>query len=48
MDLLKSIKEKSKYFAETVEDQGVLSVISHIEIAKRHYEGGKKWRQLFV
>ena len=41
MDLLQSIKEKSEYFADTEEDQGVLSVVSHIEIAERHYGGGK-------
>ena len=41
MDLLKSIKEKSEYFADTEEDQGILSIVSHIEIAERHYEGGK-------
>ncbi len=42
MDLLKSIKNKSEFFSDTEEDQGVSSVVSHIEIAERHYESGKK------
>ena len=41
MDLLKSIKQKSEYFADTEEDQGVSSVVSHIEIAERHYQSAK-------
>jgi hypothetical protein len=41
MDLLKLIKEKADYFLNSTEDFGVASVIKHIEIAERHFEGGK-------
>lgn len=41
MDLLKSLKEKAEYFSDAEEDQGISSVVSHIEIAERHYDGGK-------
>ena len=41
MDLLELIKKKSDYFSDTEEDQGISSVVSHIEIAERHYESGK-------
>lgn len=41
MDLLRLLKEKAKYFTTSEEDTGVLSVVSHIEIAERHYENGK-------
>lgn len=42
MDLLKSIKNKSDYFSNSEENQGIYKVVSHIEIAERHYESGKK------
>jgi len=41
MDLLRLLKEKAKYFTISEEDTGVSSVVSHIEIAERHYENGK-------
>lgn len=41
MDLLKSIKKKSDYFSDSEQDRGISSVVSHIEIAERHYESGK-------
>jgi hypothetical protein len=42
MDLLKLIKEKADYFLNSTEDFGVASVIKHIEIAERHFEGDRK------
>ena len=41
MDLLKLLKDKAEYFSTSEEDRGISSVVSHIEIAERHYEGGK-------
>ncbi len=41
MDLLKLLKEKAEYFSSSEDDVGVSSVVSHIEIAERHYENGK-------
>ena len=41
MDLLKLLKEKAEYFSASEEDRGISSVVSHIEIAERHYEVGK-------
>jgi hypothetical protein len=41
MDLLKLLKDKADYFSTSEEHRGIASVVSHIEIAERHYEGGK-------
>lgn len=41
MDLLKLIKNKAEYFSKSKKDRGISSVVSHIEIAEKHYEGGK-------
>ena len=41
MDLLKSLKDKAEYFSTSENDIGISSVVSHIEIAERHYENGK-------
>ena len=41
MDLLKLLKDKAEYFTKSEKDQGISSVVSHIEVAERHYEGGK-------
>lgn len=41
MDLLKLIKEKSNYFMTVNEDIGISSIVSHIEIAEKHFEGGQ-------
>ena len=41
MDLLKLLKDKANYFSASEDDRGISSVVSHIEIAERHYEGGK-------
>lgn len=41
MDLLKLLKGKAEYFSTFEDDRGVSSVVSHIEIAERHYENGK-------
>ena len=41
MDLLKLLKGKAEYFSASEDDRGVSSVVSHIEIAERHYENGK-------
>ena len=41
MDLLKLLKDKAEYFSTSEQDRGISSVVSHIEIAERHYEGGK-------
>lgn len=42
MDLLKLLKNKSAFFSDTEEDQGVSSVVLHIEIAVRHFESGRR------
>ncbi|WP_318404746.1 GxxExxY protein [Photobacterium leiognathi] len=41
MDLLKLLKNKAEYFSASEDDRGISSVVSHIEIAERHYENGK-------
>lgn len=41
MDLLKLLKDKAEYFSTSEDDRGVSSVVTHIEIAERHYENGK-------
>lgn len=41
MDLLKLLKAKASYF-NSPDDQGVMSVVTHIEIAEKHYETGLK------
>jgi hypothetical protein len=41
MDLLKLIKEKASYFSTSKDDIGILNVVTHIEIAEKHFEGGK-------
>lgn len=41
MDLLELLNQKAKYFSSSEDDIGVASVVSHIEIAERHYENGK-------
>lgn len=41
MDLLKLLKEKGEYFSASEDDRGISNVVSHIEIAERHYENGK-------
>ncbi len=41
MDLLNLLKEKAEYFSTSEADRGISSVVSHIEIAERHYENGK-------
>lgn len=41
MDLLKLLKTKAEYFTSSEDDSGVLNIISHIEIAERHYSLGK-------
>jgi hypothetical protein len=41
MDLQKLLKEKAAYFQSSEEDRGILNVISHIEIAEKHFENGK-------
>lgn len=41
MDLLKLLKEKAEYFSSSEDDRGISNVVSHIEIAERHYENGK-------
>lgn len=41
MNLLKLLKEKAKYFSTSKQDSGISSVVSHIEIAEKHYDGGK-------
>ncbi|MCD4681294.1 MAG: GxxExxY protein [Bacteroidales bacterium] len=35
------IKEKAEYFSGSEDDIGITSVVSHIEIAERHFDGGK-------
>lgn len=40
MDLINLLKQKAEYFSSK-EDSGIFSIISHIEIAERHYELGK-------
>lgn len=42
MDLVKLIKDKIKVFSQTEHFAGMESVISHIEIAERHLDQGKK------
>lgn len=42
MDLLKLVKDKCNYFSDTSTIQGLRSIISHIEIAERHFEKGKQ------
>ena len=46
MDLLRLINDKCNYFSDISSIQGLKSVILHIEIAERHFENGKKRRQL--
>jgi len=41
MDLLKLLKDKANFFSASEDDRGISSVVSHIEIAERHYENGK-------
>ena len=41
MNLLKLLKDKAEYFSTSENDRGISSVVSHIEIAERHYENGK-------
>lgn len=41
MDLLKLLKEKTSYFSNSIEDIGIINVVSHIEITEKHFEGGK-------
>lgn len=41
MNLLELLKSKAAYFSVSEEDSGISSLISHIEIAERHYENGK-------
>lgn len=41
MDLLKLLKDKAEYFSASEDDRGISNVVSHIEIAERHYENGK-------
>lgn len=41
MNLLKLLKDKAEYFSTSEDDRGISSVVSHIEIAERHYENGK-------
>lgn len=41
MDLLKLLNEKAQYFSASENDRGISSVVSHIKIAEKHYEGGK-------
>jgi hypothetical protein len=41
VDLLKLLKDKAEYFSTSEDDRGVSSVVTHIEIAERHYENGK-------
>jgi len=41
MDLLVLLKEKAEYFLSSKEDSGVSSVISHIEIAEKHFDNSK-------
>lgn len=42
MDLLKLIEDKCSYFSGTPTIQGLKGVVSHIEVAERHFENGKK------
>lgn len=42
MDLLKLLDEKAKFFSSSENDRGVTTVVSHIKIAEKHYEGGMK------
>jgi hypothetical protein len=42
MDLLKLIEDKCSYFSGTPTIQGLKEVVSHIEVAERHFENGKK------
>ena len=42
MDLQKLLREKASYFENSEENRGISSVISHIEIAEKHYDNGKK------
>ena len=42
MDLLKLIKEKYEFYPNTTASEGISSVVSHIEIAEKHYENAKK------
>ena len=42
MDLIQLIKDKIKVFSQTEYFAGIESVISHIEIAERHLDQGKK------
>ncbi len=42
MDLLKLLKDKADYFISLDEDQGISSIVSHIEVAERHYTSGKQ------
>ena len=41
MNLLKLLKEKADYFTTSDEDRGIANVVSHIEVAERHYTKGK-------
>ena len=42
MDLLELIRDKCNSFSDPETAQGLVSVISHIEIAERHLDRGKK------
>lgn len=41
MDLLKLIKEKTEFFTTSKDDIGISNVVAHIEVAEKHFEGGK-------
>lgn len=41
MDLLDLLRDKAEYFTRSEEDIGISSVVTHIEIAERHFENGK-------
>ncbi|WP_022664258.1 hypothetical protein [Desulfospira joergensenii] len=41
MNLLDLLRDKAEYFSTSEDDIGVSSVVTHIEIAERHFENGK-------
>lgn len=47
MDLLKVTMDKCNYFSDTLTSQGLRSVVSHIEIAERHFDKGRQGEDYF-
>ena len=41
MDLLKLLKDKSEYFTKKDSNSGISNVVTHIEIAEKHFENAK-------